>query len=101
MNQLLLRIITCFQFADLAIHIRVYRESRKSFLWSMCLRIIGISEIIEAYAPLVFLHSLRNSGITENSSTLQVLLLGIEPRRESLSGATGIRTGIDIDLRFP
>ena len=79
MDQFLLRIITCFQFANLAIHIRVYRKSRKAFLWPMCLRIIGISKIIEAYAPLVFLHSLRNSRITENSSTLQVLLLGIEP----------------------
>ena len=45
----------------------------------MCLGIIGISQIVEADAPLVLAHRSGYSRVSENRRTVQFFLLGIEP----------------------
>ena len=56
----------------------------------MRLGIIGISQIVEADAPLVLAHGSGYSRITENRRTVQLFLLGIEPGGECLGSSTGI-----------
>ena len=64
----------------------------------MCLGIIGIGQIIEAYRPFVLLYGLGNSWVSENRCAGQVFLLGPEPGGKGLGGPAGVGSGVNIDL---